>query len=70
MQVYAWQLGVLFLGATVGCIAAGMVFLVWSAVVDDVTEGRGFGDNGKVCAKALDTSGRTTLIHTTGARWL
>lgn len=49
MQVYAWQLGVLFLGATVGCIVAGMVFLVWSAVVDDLRGGRGFGDNGKVC---------------------
>lgn len=50
MQVYAWQLGVLFLGATVGCIVAGMVFLVWSAMVDDLQNGRGFGDNGKVCS--------------------
>ncbi|CAN8104336.1 unnamed protein product [Discula destructiva] len=48
MQVYSWQLGVLFLGATVACIVAGMVLLVWSAVVDDFSKGKGFGDNGKV----------------------
>lgn len=53
MQVYAWQLGVLFLGATVACIVAGMVFLVWSAVVDDLRNGRGFSDNGKVCVNAF-----------------
>lgn len=53
MQVYAWQLGVLFLGATVGCIVAGMGVLVWSAMVDDLQKGRGFGDNGKVCVKLL-----------------
>lgn len=54
MQVYSWQLGVLFLGATVGCILIGMVFLVWSAVVDDFGKGRGFGDNGKVSTSVSD----------------
>ncbi|KAK1981674.1 hypothetical protein LZ30DRAFT_73827 [Colletotrichum cereale] len=48
MQVYAWQLGVLFLSGSVLCMMSGIVFLVWSAVIEDIVKGVGFGDNGKV----------------------
>ncbi|OLN93942.1 hypothetical protein CCHL11_03386 [Colletotrichum chlorophyti] len=48
MQVYAWQLGVLFLMASVLCMISGMMLLVWSAVIEDVGSGKGFHDNGRV----------------------
>ncbi|TKW54523.1 hypothetical protein CTA1_5431 [Colletotrichum tanaceti] len=48
MQVYAWQLGVLFLAGSVVFMMAGLIFLIWSAVVEDLGRGRGFDDNGKV----------------------
>ncbi|KZL84190.1 hypothetical protein CI238_02750, partial [Colletotrichum incanum] len=72
MQVYAWQLGVLFLSGAVLCMISGMVFLVWSAVVEDFGRGMGFDDNGKVAvvftAVALVTAfifilGQATLYH-------
>lgn len=48
MQVYAWQLSILFLAGAVLCMISGMIFLVWSAVAEDVGRGKGFDDNGKV----------------------
>ncbi|KAK1962187.1 hypothetical protein LY78DRAFT_616378 [Colletotrichum sublineola] len=72
MQVYAWQLGVLFLSGSVLCMMAGLMFLVWSAVVEDILGGIGFGDNGKVAVVftvvALATAvvfimGQATLYH-------
>ncbi|WYZ46083.1 hypothetical protein EsH8_IX_000308 [Colletotrichum jinshuiense] len=48
IQVYTWQLGVLFLTASVMCMILGMMLLVWSAVAEDVGRGKGFNDNGKV----------------------
>lgn len=51
-QVYAWQLGVLFLAGSVACMMAGLVVLVWTAVVDDAGRGKGFSDNAKVCSEA------------------
>lgn len=50
MQVYAWQLGVLFLAGSVLFMMSGLIFLVWSAVVEDLGQGRGFDENGKVRA--------------------
>ncbi|KAJ0296667.1 hypothetical protein COL516b_011367 [Colletotrichum fioriniae] len=47
MQVYAWQLSILFLAGAVLCMISGMIFLVWSAVAEDVGRGKGFDDNGK-----------------------
>lgn len=49
LQVYAWQLGVLFLASAVGCMGLGMMFLVWSAVVEEIGNGVGFDEHGKVC---------------------
>ncbi|OHE95194.1 hypothetical protein CORC01_09581 [Colletotrichum orchidophilum] len=53
MQVYAWQLSVLFLAGAVLCMISGMIFLVWSAVAEDIGRGKGFDDNGKVGNTAL-----------------
>ncbi|WDK17083.1 hypothetical protein CGRA01v4_08366 [Colletotrichum graminicola] len=72
MQVYVWQLAVLLLSGSVLCMMLGMVFLVWSAVIEDVVRGVGFGDNGKVAViftvVALATAiifivGQATLYH-------
>ncbi|KXH53982.1 hypothetical protein CSAL01_09865, partial [Colletotrichum salicis] len=48
LQVYAWQLSVVFLAGAVLCMISGMIFLVWSAVAEDIGRGKGFDDNGKV----------------------
>ncbi|KAJ0161199.1 hypothetical protein CTA2_6620 [Colletotrichum tanaceti] len=72
MQVYAWQLGVLFLAGSVVFMMAGLIFLIWSAVVEDLGRGRGFDDNGKVAVVftvvALSVAivfvvGQATLYH-------
>ncbi|KAK6223008.1 hypothetical protein QIS74_03853 [Colletotrichum tabaci] len=72
MQVYAWQLGVLFLAGSVLFMMSGLIFLVWSAVVEDLGQGRGFDDNGKVAViftvVALSVAvvfvvGQATLYH-------
>ncbi|KAK1715243.1 hypothetical protein BDP67DRAFT_543249 [Colletotrichum lupini] len=72
MQVYAWQLSVLFLAGAVLCMISGMIFLVWSAVAEDIGRGKGFDDNGKVAviftSFALITAiifalGQTTLYY-------
>ncbi|KXH60528.1 hypothetical protein CNYM01_00005 [Colletotrichum nymphaeae SA-01] len=71
-QVYAWQLSVLFLAGAVLCMISGMIFLVWSAVAEDIGRGKGFDDNGKVAviftSFALITAiifalGQTTLYY-------
>ncbi|KAK1993173.1 hypothetical protein LX36DRAFT_263119 [Colletotrichum falcatum] len=66
MQVYAWQLGVLLLSGSVLCMILGMVFLVWSAVVEDVVRGVGFGDNGKVAVVFTAVALITAVIFIMG----
>ncbi|KAK2052597.1 hypothetical protein LY76DRAFT_598480 [Colletotrichum caudatum] len=66
MQVYAWQLGVLLLSGSVACMMSGMVFLVWSAVVEDIVRGVGFGDNGKVAVVFTVVALATAVIFIVG----
>lgn len=48
IQVYTWQLSVLFLVGSALCLLLGLFLLVWSAMLEAVNGGKGFDENGYV----------------------